>query len=93
MPDWVRGDLVSAEGVIRPPDHPVFSDALAHQAMAVEMNGDRVERLGPSPSPFVHAAQVFRAFVGRSIGRLFPEREAGLLLGLVLGDASQLDPA
>ena len=90
-PPWVRGDQVSAEGVIRRPDDPEFSDALAHKGMAVEMNGDQVERMGPSPSPFVRAAQVFRAFVGRSIGRLFPEREAGLLLGLVLGDASKLD--
>ncbi|MDP9297818.1 MAG: DNA internalization-related competence protein ComEC/Rec2, partial [Actinomycetota bacterium] len=36
--------------------------------------------------------QVFRTFVGRSIARLFPPREAGLLMGLALGDASRLDP-
>ncbi len=36
--------------------------------------------------------QVVRGFVGRSIARLFPPKEAGLLLGLVLGDDSQLDP-
>ncbi|HEV8420720.1 MAG TPA: ComEC/Rec2 family competence protein, partial [Actinomycetota bacterium] len=29
----------------------------------------------------------------RSIGRLFPPREAGLLMGLALGDDSRLDPA
>jgi competence protein ComEC len=40
----------------------------------------------------LHGLQVVRAFVGRSIARLFPEREAGLLLGLVLGDDSRLDP-
>jgi hypothetical protein len=82
---WVRGDVVRAEGVIRRPDDPGFRDALAHQGMAVELNGDAVERLGPSASPFIRAAQVFRAFVGRSIARLFPAREAGLLLGLALG--------
>ncbi len=90
-PAMVRGDLLSAEGVIRRPDDPGFSDALAHKGMVVELNADRVQRLGPSPSALVRAAQVFRAFVGRSIDRLFPRREAGLLLGLVLGDASQLD--
>ena len=88
---WVRGDIVRAEGVIRRPDDPGFRDALAHQGMVVELNGDAVERMGPSSSPFIRAAQVFRAFVGRSIARLFPAREAGLLLGLALGDASQLD--
>ena len=91
-PPWVRGDVVSAEGVIRRPDDPGFRDALAHEGMVVELNANRAERLGPSPSPFIRAAQVFRAFVGRSIARLFPAKEAGLLLGLALGDASRLDP-
>ena len=90
-PSWVRGDVVRAEGVIRRPDDPGFRDVLAHKGMVVELNGDAVERVGPSPSPFMRATQVFRAFVGRSIARLFPAREAGLLLGLALGDASQLD--
>jgi competence protein ComEC len=40
----------------------------------------------------VRGTQIFRAFAARSIDRLFPPREAGLLLGLALGDASQLDP-
>ena len=43
-------------------------------------------------NPFVRATQVFRSFVGTTISRLFPPKEAGLLLGLVLGDDSQLDP-
>ncbi len=90
-PDLVRGDLIRAEGVIRRPDDPGFATSLAHEGMSVELNADQVERLGPAPNPFVRVAQVFRAFVGRSIDRLFPGREAGLLLGLVLGDASQLD--
>ena len=50
-------------------------------------------RLGPSANPFVRAAQSCRSFVGRSIARLFPPREAGLLMGLALGDDSRLDPA
>jgi competence protein ComEC len=91
-PAMVRGDEVTAEGVIRRPDDPGFAEALEHRGMAVELNANRVDRLGPSPSPFIRAAQAFRSFVGRSIERLFPRREAGLLLGLALGDASQLDP-
>ena len=34
-----------------------------------------------------------RGIVGRSIERAFPPKEAGLLLGLLLGDDSELDPA
>ncbi|MEO8423624.1 MAG: DNA internalization-related competence protein ComEC/Rec2 [Actinomycetota bacterium] len=90
-PPWVRGDVIRAEGVIRRPDDPGFGDALAHKGMVVELSGNAVERVGPSPSPFIRSAQVFRAFVGRSIARLFPAKEAGLLLGLALGDASRLD--
>jgi competence protein ComEC len=90
-PPWARGDVIQAEGVIRRPDDPGFQDSLAHKGMVVELNGNDVRRLGPSPSPFIRTAQVFRAFVGRSIERLFPAKEAGLLLGLALGDASQLD--
>lgn len=90
-PLWVRGDMIRAEGVIRRPDDPGFVDALTHNGMVVELNANAVERLGPSPSPFVRASQVFRSLVGRSITRLFPAKEAGLLLGLALGDASRLD--
>jgi competence protein ComEC len=92
LPPWVRGDVVSAEGVIRRPDDDGFRDALDHKGMVVELHANHAERLGPSRSPFVRAAQVFRAFIGRSIARLFPAKEAGLLLGLALGDASRLDP-
>jgi competence protein ComEC len=91
-PPWVRGDVIRAEGVIRRPDDPGFADALAHKGMVVELTGDAVERSGGSPSPFIRATQVFRAFIGRSIARLFPAKESGLLLGLALGDASRLDP-
>jgi competence protein ComEC len=91
-PSMVRGDQVQAEGLIRRPEDPAFAQALRQKGIAVELAGDSVERVGSSPNPIVRAAQAFRAFVGRSIGRLFPSREAGLLLGLALGDASRLDP-
>ncbi|HZD80344.1 MAG TPA: ComEC/Rec2 family competence protein [Actinomycetota bacterium] len=51
------------------------------------------ERRGAASNPVVRAAQIFRTFLGRSIRRLFPRREAGLLLGLALGDDSMLEPA
>jgi competence protein ComEC len=90
-PAAVRGDELAVEGTIRRPDDVAFASSLTQDGMAVELRGDRVERLGPSPNPLVRAAQVFRSFAGRSIDRLFPPRESGLLLGLALGDASRLD--
>ncbi len=91
-PDAVRGDMVSIEGVLGVPSDPGFLDALHHQGMSVQIDLDAFVRVGGSPNPFVRATQVCRAFVARTIGRLFPPKEAGLLLGLALGDAGHLDP-
>jgi competence protein ComEC len=91
-PAAVRGDRVALEGVLRTPDDPGFAEALRHKGIVAELQANRFERLGPAANPFVRATQVFRAFVGRSISRLFPPKEAGLLLGLVMGDDSRLDP-
>ena len=40
----------------------------------------------------MRATQAVRTTVGRSIEAVFPAREAGLLMGLALGDDSHLDP-
>jgi hypothetical protein len=92
-PPAVRGDRVLFEGQILVPEDREFADALARRAIAAEIRVTTFRRLGPSANPFVRAAQSFRSFVGRSIARLFPPREAGLLMGLALGDDSRLDPA
>ena len=91
-PPAVRGDRLRISGEVEEPDDPGFAGFLSRRGMAVELRADRVERLGGSASPVEAGAQAFRAFVGRSIGRLFPPREAGLLMGLALGDDSRLDP-
>jgi competence protein ComEC len=92
LPDAVRGDLVRVTGRLQVPEDPGFAETLHRRGLSSVLNADRVQRLGPAPNPFSHATQVIRAFIGRSIERIFPRREAGLLLGLVLGDASRLDP-
>jgi competence protein ComEC len=92
LPGAVRGDRVSFEGVLRLAADPGFFLTLRHQGIAVEVVTGAIARLGPSPNLFVRSAQIFRAFVGRSIDRLFAHRESGLLMGLALGDASRLDP-
>lgn len=87
----VRGDRVRVEGVVRVPEEGGFSDSLLRRGIAVEVSASDVERLGPSANPVIRAAQSVRSLVGRSIRALFAPREAGLLLGLVLGDDSGLD--
>ncbi|MGZ8631950.1 MAG: DNA internalization-related competence protein ComEC/Rec2 [Actinomycetota bacterium] len=90
-PTAVRGDLVRAEGSLQVPDDPEFLDAIHAKGVAVTLRASQVERLDGSPNPFVRATQAVRATVGRSIEAVFPAREAGLLMGLALGDDSQLD--
>jgi competence protein ComEC len=92
VPGAVRGDQIQVTGTLQVPDDPGFAQALSHRGVAVSVRAFEVRRLGPAPSPYIHLTQVVRAFVGRTIERIFPPREAGLLLGLILGDASQLDP-
>ena len=92
VPDAVRGDQLQVEGTLQVPDDPGFAATLAHRGLAVSVRAIEVQRVGGASSPFVRMTQVIRAFVGDTIERIFPPREAGLLLGLVLGDASKLDP-
>lgn len=91
-PAVVRGDLVRVEGALEVPDDPGFLDALHAKGVAVTLRASEIERLGGSPNPFVRATQAVRTTVGRSIEAVFPPREAGLLMGLSLGDDSHLDP-
>jgi competence protein ComEC len=92
VPPAVRGDQLRIEGTLQEPDDAGFAQSLSHRGLAVSVRAFDVERVGGAPAPFIRLTQVVRAFVGRTIERIFPPREAGLLLGLVLGDASKLDP-
>ncbi|MGZ4155011.1 MAG: DNA internalization-related competence protein ComEC/Rec2, partial [Actinomycetota bacterium] len=91
LPDAVRGDRLSVTGLVRAPNDSGFRTMLERRGIAVEVRAERVLVLGPASSPIVRGAQAFRAFVGRSIERLFSQPESGLLLGLALGDDSKLD--
>jgi competence protein ComEC len=93
LPPIVRGDLVEVAGRLEVPEDPGFSDALRRRGIAAAVRVDTLERLGGSPSRFVGATQAVRRVIGGSIERVFPPREAGLLLGLALGDGSKLDAA
>src|SRR3954452_16269926 len=92
LPTAVRGDQLRIQGTLQIPDDAEFAATLSHRGLAVNVRATEVQRVGGSPSPFVRMTQAVRAFVGDTIERIFPPREAGLLLGLVLGDASKLDP-
>jgi DNA internalization-related competence protein ComEC/Rec2 len=91
-PDAVRADRLAVEGSLEVPGEAGFAAFLLRRGIAAELNVSSAERLGPAGFAPVRWAQSFRSLVGRSIVETFPPREAGLLLGLALGDDSRLDP-
>jgi competence protein ComEC len=91
-PHAVRGDRLRVSGSVRPVDDAGFASFLLRRGIAAELEVDQAERLGPAAFAPVRWAQSFRALAGRSIESSFPPREAGLLMGLALGDDSRLDP-
>ena len=69
-----------------------FAEFLLRRGISADLDVDEITRLGPAPFAPVRWAQEFRALAGRSIESSFPPSEAGLLMGLALGDDSGLDP-
>jgi competence protein ComEC len=91
-PDAVRGDVVRVTGSLQPVEDGGFAQFLLRRGISADLEVDEVTRLGPAPFAPVRWAQAFRALAGHSIESSFPPREAGLLMGLALGDDSRLDP-
>src|SRR5262245_7492115 len=91
-PRAFRGDVVRLEGTLSVTDDPAFGEVLRRKGIPAELRVQTFRRVGPSANAFVRTAQSARDVVGGSIERVFPEKEAGLLLGLLLGDDSELDP-
>jgi len=92
VPGAVRGDRVRVGGLVRVSEEGSgFAASLLRRGIVAELSASELERLGPSSSPLVRAAQAVRRVVGGSIRELFPAAEAGLLLGLALGDDTGLD--
>jgi competence protein ComEC len=87
-----RGDRVRVEGTLRVPDDRRFAAALRHRGVPAQLQVSRFTLVGRSRGLLTRATQAARAVIGGSIDRVLPPREAGLLLGLLLGDDSKLDP-
>jgi competence protein ComEC len=91
-PVAVRGDRLRVTGTLGLPEDAGFGEFLLRRGIAAELSVSDAERLGPAAFAPIRWAQTVRALVGRSIVASFPSREAGLLLGLAVGDDSRLDP-
>src|SRR5205823_11594427 len=91
LPRAAQGDRVYVTGLLRSPRGD-FTRFLRQRGIAATCAIGEFRRLGPSSSRVARAAGAVRAALRRSVERVFPPREGGLLLGLALGDTSRLDP-
>lgn len=91
-PAAVRGDRLGVEGTLEVPEEAGFAGFLLRRGIVAELRVSSAVRLGPAAFAPVRWAQSVREVLGRSIVERFPPREAGLLLGLALGDDTRLDP-
>ncbi|HEY1330592.1 MAG TPA: DNA internalization-related competence protein ComEC/Rec2 [Actinomycetota bacterium] len=90
-PDIAVGSQVVVEGLLESVPGS-FGTYLRHRGYAGALSVASLHAGGPPANPFLRAADAMRASLARSLARVFPAREAGLLLGLTLGDTSRLDP-
>lgn len=100
---WLQGDRdapavnpadeVLVRGTIDPLPPTEFGDYLRRRGYAAVLDVRRVEVAGPAKNRLIRAAWSVRSALSASIRRLFPAKEAGLLMGISLGDTSRLDPA
>ena len=90
-PRLAVGDRVAITGLFEAPTGS-FGEYLRHRGYAAELSVSTLRVVGPPPSPLLRGADALRTALTASLARVFPAREAGLLMGLALGDVSHLDP-
>jgi len=94
---WAYGDLVAVRGRLESP--PIFEsfsyqEYLARHAIYVWMPRAEATRLARrSGSPILQAVNDYRALALQRVELLFPEPEASLFAGILLGEDSQIRPS
>jgi competence protein ComEC len=91
-PAAVRADRLRVTGSLQVVEQGPFAEFLLRRGISAELDVSEADRLGRASFAPVRWAQGFRSLAGRSIVASFPAPEAGLLMGLALGDDSKLDP-
>jgi competence protein ComEC len=93
LPDARRADRIVVSGDLELPWDEEFAVSLRRRGIAALLRVSVLRRVGPPTNPLVRAASATRTALSDRLRALLPAREAGLLMGLILGDTSGLDPA
>ena len=91
-PTVEAGDRVSVVGTLEITGGS-FGEYLRHRGYPASVQADDVHLRGPPSNAVMRAAGAVRSTLRSSVDRVVSHREAGLLMGLILGDTSRLDPA
>jgi competence protein ComEC len=90
-PQLEPGDRVAVTGLLEALRGD-FGTYLRHRGYPATLFAEDIEARGRAGGPFERAARGLRGTLGRSLLRVLPTQEAGLMMGLTLGDTSRLDP-
>jgi competence protein ComEC len=74
------------------PGRSGFEDYLIRRGAIGIVTVTRLRALGPPANPVLRLANSVRRVIRRGVERSLPDREAGLLLGLSIGDTDRLEP-
>jgi competence protein ComEC len=91
VPNVEAGDRVTVDGTLEITGGS-FGDYLRHRGYPASIQVDDVRLRGPPSNHVMRAAGAVRSTLRRSVEQVVSRREAGLLMGLILGDTSRLDP-
>jgi competence protein ComEC len=90
--NWKYGDVVRLRGHLQTPSSSEdfsYQDYLAHQGILAFMPDAEATRLPfTGGNPFLRVVYAFKAYALDRVYRIFPDPEASLLAGILLGDAN-----
>jgi competence protein ComEC len=88
------GQTVSGAGMLHglEPSSSGFDDYLVRRGSVALINVTELRVLAPPSNPALRVANIVRRAIRRGAERALPEQEAGLFLGLSVGDTDRLHP-
>lgn len=94
LPDVVAGTRIEGTGSLAPvPAGEGFGEYLRARGVVAMLDVSEMVIRGPPANPLLRAANAAREGLRRGALSVLPRREAGLLLGLAIGDTDLMDPA